>query len=253
MNAVSTAIHDTAVSIVSISWGQAESGYTGQALSSFDQIFQDAVTLGKTVFVAAGDNGSSDGVSDGKNHVDFPASSPYVVGCGGTTLQASPDDSTIQSETVWNEDSAGLGATGGGVSDVFPLPDYQANAPVPTPQNPNGGRGVPDVSGDADPNTGYNVLIDGANQVIGGTSAVAPLYAGLFARINEGLQAQKLPRVGFLNPRLYRSANAFNDVTSGNNGAFQAGPGWDAASGLGSPNGSSLLTDLSQAVGQSLA
>jgi kumamolisin len=253
MNAVSTAIHDTAVSIVSISWGQAESGYTGQALSSFDQIFQDAVTLGKTVFVAAGDNGSSDGVSDGKNHVDFPASSPYVVGCGGTTLQASPDDSTIQSETVWNEDSAGLGATGGGVSDVFPLPDYQANAPVPTPQNPNGGRGVPDVSGDADPNTGYNVLIDGANQVIGGTSAVAPLYAGLFARINEGLQAQKLPRVGFLNPRLYRSANAFNDVTSGNNGAFQAGPGWDAASGLGSPNGSSLLTDLSQAVGQSPA
>jgi kumamolisin len=246
MDAVSTAIQDTDVSIVSISWGQAESEYTGQTLSSFNQIFQDAVTLGKTVFVAAGDNGSSDGVSDGQNHVDFPASSPYVVGCGGTTLEASPDDSTIESETVWNEESTGLGATGGGVSDVFPLPSYQANANVPAPQNPSGGRGVPDVSGDADPDTGYNVLIDGTNQVIGGTSAVAPLYAGLFARINEGLRAQNLPRVGFVNPALYQFANAFNDVTTGNNGAFQAGPGWDAASGLGSPNGTSLLADLSE-------
>jgi kumamolisin len=245
MDAVSTAIQDSEVSIVSISWGQAESEYTAQALTSFNEIFQDAVVLGKTVFVASGDNGSSDGVTDGQNHVDFPASSPYVVGCGGTTLEASSDDSTILSETVWNEEAQGLGATGGGVSDVFPLPDYQTNANVPAPQNPNGGRGVPDVSGNADPDTGYNVLIDGAAQVIGGTSAVAPLYAALFARINEALQGQNLPRVGFVNPQLYQFPDAFNDITSGNNGAFQAGPGWDAASGLGSPNGDSLLADLS--------
>src|SRR5271165_6500327 len=244
MDAVSTAIQDTEVTIVTISWGEAESEYTAQTLSSFNEIFQDAVTLGKTVFVASGDDGSSDGVTDGQNHVDFPASSPYVVGCGGTTLEASADDTRIVSETVWNEEAEGLGATGGGVSDVFPLPDYQANANVPAPQNPNGGRGVPDVCGDADPETGYDVLIDGAMQVIGGTSAVAPLYAGLFARINEALQAQNLPRVGFVNPQLYEFPGAFNDITSGNNGAFQAGPGWDAASGLGSPNGNSLLADL---------
>jgi kumamolisin len=245
MDAVSTAIQDTEVSIVTISWGEAESEYTAQTLTSFNEIFAEAVTLGKTVFVASGDNGSSDGVADGQNHVDFPSSSPYVVGCGGTTLEASADDSTIVSETVWNEEAAGLGATGGGVSDVFPLPDYQANANVPAPQNPNGGRGVPDVSGDADPDTGYTVLIDGTMQVIGGTSAVAPLYAGLFARINEALRAQNLPRAGFVNPQLYNFPGAFNDITIGNNGAFQAGPGWDAASGLGSPNGNSLLADLS--------
>src|SRR3984957_11309661 len=145
MDAVSTGVQDTDVSIISISWGEAESEYTAQTLDASHQIFQDAVTLGKTVFVASGDNGSSDGVNDGENHVDFPASSPYVVGCGGTTLQASPDDSAIESETVWNEESTGLGATGGGVSDVFPLPSYQANANVPAPQNPSGGRGVPDV------------------------------------------------------------------------------------------------------------
>jgi kumamolisin len=245
MDAVSTAIQDSEVSIISISWGEAESEYSTQTLNSFNQIFQDAVTLGKTIFVASGDNGSSDGVSDGQNHVDFPASSPYVVGCGGTTLEASTSGSTIESETVWNEDAQGEGATGGGVSNVFALPTYQANANVPAPQNSKGGRGVPDVSGDADPETGYNVLIDGSSQVIGGTSAVAPLYAGLFARINEALRGQNLPRVGFVNPQLYQFPDAFNDITSGNNGAFQAGPGWDAATGLGSPNGGSLLADLS--------
>jgi kumamolisin len=245
MDAVSNAIQDSEVSIISISWGEAESEWTAQTLNAFNQLFQDAVTLGKTIFVASGDNGSTDGVTDGQNHVDFPASSPYVVGCGGTTLEASANGSAIESETVWNEDAQGEGATGGGVSDVFPLPTYQANANIPAPQNSNGGRGVPDVSGDADPETGYSVLVDGATQVIGGTSAVAPLYAGLFARINEALRGQNKPRVGFVNPQLYQFPDAFNDITSGNNGAFQAGPGWDAATGLGSPNGNSLLTDLS--------
>jgi len=168
-----------------------------------------------------------------------------VVGCGGTRLEASSNGATIESETVWNDTAEGLGATGGGVSDVFSLPEYQANANVPPPQNPNGGCGVPDVSGDADPDTGYNVLIDGSSEVIGVTSAVAPLYAGLFARINEALLAQDLPRVGFVNPKLYQFPVAFHDITMGNNGAFQVGPGWDAATGLGSPIGTSLLADLS--------
>jgi kumamolisin len=238
--------------LISISWGQSESGWTAQALNSFDQAFQSAGLMGKTVFVAAGDNGSSDGVDDGNNHVDFPASSPNVVACGGTKLIAAPGNSSIASETVWNEQAQGLGATGGGVSNSFPLPAYQKNADVPGPTNPNGGRGVPDVAGDADPVTGYNVLIDGTNTVSGGTSAVAPLYAGLFARINEALVSAGKSRAGFVNAQLYQSGNAFNDITSGNNGAFSAGPGWDPTTGLGSPNGAPLLAALSRASGARL-
>ena len=249
LDAISSAVHDPDVSLISISWGQAESGWTAQALKSFDQAFQSAALMGKTVFAAAGDNGSSDGVNDGKNHVDFPASSPNVVACGGTTLIASSDNSSITSETVWNEQTQGLGATGGGVSDSFPLPDYQKSANVPPPANPNGGRGVPDVAGDADPVTGYNVLVDGSSTVSGGTSAVAPLYAGLFARINEALVSAGKPRAGFVNAQLYQSASAFNDITSGNNGSFSAGPGWDPTTGLGSPDGVQLLAALRQAGG----
>jgi kumamolisin len=244
LDAISSAVHDPDVTLISISWGQSESGWTAQALSSFDQAFQSAGLMGKTVFVAAGDNGSSDGVADGNNHVDFPASSPNAVGCGGTKLIAAPGNSSIASETVWNEQAQGLGATGGGVSDSFPIPAYQKNANVPAPTNANGGRGVPDVAGDADPVTGYNVLIDGTSTVSGGTSAVAPLYAGLFARINEALVRAGKPRAGFVNAQLYQNGNTFNDITSGNNGAFSAGPGWDPTTGLGSPNGAPLLAAL---------
>ncbi|MDE2449691.1 MAG: S8/S53 family peptidase, partial [Gammaproteobacteria bacterium] len=187
LDAVTTAIHDDVrkPSVVSISWGGPESTWTQQSMSAMDQAFQAAAAMGVTVCIAAGDSGSTDGVTDGNNHVDFPASSPNVVACGGTKLIAAPGNSSIASETVWNEQAQGLGATGGGVSDSFPLPAYQKNANVPGPTDPSGGRGVPDVAGDADPVTGYNVLIDGTNTVSGGTSAVAPLYAGLFARINE--------------------------------------------------------------------
>jgi kumamolisin len=249
LDAIGSAVHDPDVKLISISWGQPESGWTAQALNSFDQAFQSAGLMGKTVFVAAGDSGSSDGVDDGSNHVDFPASSPSVVACGGTKLIATPDNSSIASETVWNEQAQGLGATGGGVSNSFPLPAYQKNANVPGPTNPSGGRGVPDVAGDADPTTGYNVLVDGTKTVSGGTSAVAPLYAGLFARINEALVSAGKPRAGFVNAQLYQNGNAFNDITSGNNGAFSAGPGWDPTTGLGSPNGVPLLAALSRAGG----
>ena len=196
------------------------------------------------MFVAAGDDGSSDGQTDGANHVDFPASSPYVVGCGGTTLEANIASTTITSEVVWNEEASGEGATGGGVSDYFPKPNYQSNVNVPPPQTQGGGRGVPDVAGDADPVTGYQVLIDGNSIVIGGTSAVAPLYAGLFAQINQALVGHGKSRAGFVNPALYQNPTAFHDITSGNNGAFSAGPGWDPCTGLGSPNGTSILNAL---------
>jgi len=245
LDAITTAVHDNTnqPSAISISWGSAESQWTPQAMTNFDDAFQAAAAMGVTVCVASGDNGSSDGVNDGNNHVDFPASSSFALGCGGTTLQTSNEQ--IVSETVWNDLPNG-GATGGGVSNVFPLPTWQDGFDVPSPSVQGGGRGVPDVSGDADPNTGYNILVDGESAVIGGTSAVAPLWAALVARINQ----QMGKPIGFLNPLIYAQAveaSGFHDITQGNNGAFSAGPGWDACTGLGSPDGAPLAASLTGA------
>ena len=245
LNAITTAVHDSTnnPSVVSISWGGPESSWTQQAMTSMDEAFQSAAAMGVTVCVAAGDDGSTDGVTDGLNHVDFPASSPNVLACGGTQLVASGN--TITNETVWNELANNEGATGGGISDVFTLPSWQAGVGVPPSANPNAnvGRGVPDVAGDADPTSGYVTLVDGNPDVIGGTSAVAPLFAGLIALINESVGKP----AGFINPLLYRNASTaqdFNDITSGNNGAYSAGHGWDACSGLGSPIGTQIAAAL---------
>jgi kumamolisin len=245
LNAITTAVHDSTnnPSVVSISWGGPESSWTQQAMTSMDEAFQSAAAMGVSVCVAAGDDGSTDGVTDGLNHVDFPASSPNVLACGGTELVASGD--SITSETVWNELANNEGATGGGISDVFPLPSWQNGAGVPPSANPskNVGRGVPDVTGDADPTTGYVTRVDGNPDVIGGTSAVAPLWAGLIALINQSIGKP----VGFINPLLYQDAakaRDLNDITSGSNGAYSAGPGWDACSGLGSPIGTQVAAAL---------
>jgi kumamolisin len=242
-DAITTAVHDATnkPSVISISWGGPESSWTAQAAAALDAACQSAAALGVTITVAAGDNGSSDGATG--NNVDFPASSPHVLACGGTKLDA--DGATIVSEVVWNETANNEGATGGGVSTLFALPSWQANAKVPAPSVSTGGRGVPDVAGDADPTTGYTIRVDGETTVIGGTSAVAPLWAGLVAVANEQLGTQ----VGFINPAIYASkaASAFNDITQGNNGAFSAGPGWDACTGLGSPIASKLIPLLAPA------
>lgn len=241
LDAITTAIHDTTnhPNIVSISWGGPESTWTAQSTTNFDDAFTAAAALGVTVTIAAGDDGSSDGETDGLAHVDFPASSPHVIACGGTSVKAS--GTSLSSETVWNEGSSG-GATGGGISDVFALPSWQSGAGVPPSANAGKrvGRGVPDVAGDADPNTGYNVVVDGEQSVFGGTSAVAPLWAGLIARLNE----KRTTPLGFLNPALYADPSAFRDVTQGDNGAYSAKTGWDACTGLGSPNGTALATAL---------
>ncbi len=241
-DAISTAIHDSTndPSVISISWGGPESSWSQTAVHSMDTTCQSAAALGISITVASGDNGSTDGATG--NTVDFPASSPHVLACGGTALTAS--NGTRKSEVVWNDQSNGGGATGGGVSKLFTLPTWQANAGVPAPASSKGGRGVPDVAGDAAPGTGYQTLVDGQQEVVGGTSAVAPLWAGLIALLNQQLGA----KVGFLNPKLYPLAHsAFFDVTSGSNGAFNAGPGWDACTGLGSPDGQALLTALKSA------
>jgi len=247
LNAITKAVHDKThkPSIISISWGGPESSWTPAAMTQMDKAFQSAAALGVTVTVAAGDDGSTDGVNDRLQHVDFPASSPNVLACGGTHLLAS--GSTITSETVWNELPNG-GATGGGISDFFDPPTYQNGlGNALRSKNPGGriGRGVPDVSGDADPSSGYTVLVDGQEGPIGGTSAVAPLWAGLVALLNEELGTP----VGFLNPLLYQNAEkgGFRDVVSGNNGAYDAGTGWDACTGLGTPIGTALAAVLSPA------
>jgi kumamolisin len=256
VDAINDAIHDTTnkPSVISISWGSPESGWTDQAFQAMDQAFQAAASVGVTVCVAAGDNGSSDGVTDGLAHVDFPASDPYVLACGGTLLAGSGHQ--ISSEVVWNESMNS--ATGGGVSDKFPLPTWQANIGVPPSANADKrvGRGVPDVAGDADPQSGYQIRVDGQDTVIGGTSAVAPLWSALIALLNQKRGGQSL---GFLNSTLYQNYQALlqdkglNDITQGNNGAYSAGPGWDACCGLGSPNGTNLATALASLSGQKVA
>jgi kumamolisin len=244
-DAISKAVHDTVrkPSIISISWGGPEDQWTQQARDAMNTALQDAAAMGVTVTVAAGDDGSTDGVKDGKQHVDFPASSPFALACGGTKLTAQGNQ--ILTEEVWNELSKNEGATGGGVSTAFPIAAYQNNAGVVKNVDSGfAGRGVPDVSGVADPETGYQVRVNGQNQVIGGTSAVAPLWAGLVARLNQ----QFGQTVGFVNPKLYAaSVSSFHSVVNGNNGAYKAGPNWDACTGLGSPNGVALGSALMHA------
>jgi kumamolisin len=249
LDAIATAIHDPirAPSVVSISWGAPEPNWTRQALRAYDEVFQDAAALGVTVCCASGDGGSGDGVGDGRAHVDFPASSPHVLACGGTTLEAAHD--RVTREVAWN-DGAGGGATGGGISDVFARPAYQQSAGLPGSANGSrfDGRGVPDVAGNADPETGYRIRVDGFETVLGGTSAVAPLWAALVALANARLAT----RLGHVNPQLYAAAAAgrgsgghgFRDITSGDNGAYPARPGWDACTGLGSPDGATIFTPL---------
>ena len=247
LDAINAAIHDTVrrPSVISISWGGAESEWTSQALNAFNAAFHDAALLGITVCAAAGDDGSTDGEQDGKSHVDFPASSPWVLACGGTRLIGS--NGQIQSETVWNDGTNG-GATGGGVSTHFSKPAYQNNVNVPTPKGSGNttGRGVPDVAGNADPVTGYKIFVDGQEGVVGGTSAVAPLWAGLIALFNAELGKN----VGWFNPTIYSTFaqhKALRDITSGTNGAYKAGTGWDACTGYGTPNGQAMLNLLKPA------
>jgi kumamolisin len=239
LDAITQSVHDTQnqPSVISISWGSAEVNWTQQALDNFNEAFKTAAALGVSICAASGDSGSRDGETDGKVHVDFPASSPFVLACGGTKLEVTAN--TISNETVWH--ASADSASGGGVSSYFALPDYQEGVKVPLEIGTQfKGRGLPDVAGDADPDTGYKVLVDGQEMVIGGTSAVAPLMAGLIARINE----QQGKPAGFLHPRLYADPAACRDITDGNNittssnTGYTAGEGWDACTGLGVWSGS---------------
>jgi kumamolisin len=247
LDAVTTAVHASPTpTAVSISWGGPEPSWSRQSLTAMDDAFQDAAALGVTITAAAGDSGSSDNPqnSGGPAQVDFPASSPHALACGGTTLVGDLTSNKILSEVVWNEISQGEGAGGGGISKAFPVPSWQASAATPAVLT---GRGVPDVCGNADPVSGYEIIVAGRQQPIGGTSAVAPLWAGLIARLAQAAGR----KFGLLQPLIYVGAipgaghQGFNDITRGSNGAYSAGPGWDACSGLGSPIGGTLLSIVS--------
>lgn len=241
IDGVKAAVHDRrhALSVLSMSWGHPETEWSASARSAMTEVFHEAAALGIAVCASAGDEGASAGLPAGLA-VEFPASSPYVLACGGTRLLAARG--RITGEVVWNDLAGGFGATGGGVSVAFARPGYQRHAAVPAGSARRRGRGVPDVAGNADPETGYRVRVDGRWLRLGGTSAVAPLWAGLIARLNQGLGR----RLGFLVPQLYKhqGSDAFRPVLRGGNGGYGAGRGWNACTGLGTPRGRALLARL---------
>jgi kumamolisin len=216
---------------ISISWGGPEDQWSAASIAQFNDAFIKAAQAGITVTAAAGDSGSGDG--EPGQHVDFPASSPYVLACGGTTITAA----SSRTEVVWNDGQGD--ATGGGVSALFALPSWQRSANIP------GGkfRGVPDVAGNADPNTGWIVIVDGQETTIGGTSAVAPMWAALSVCLSQALGRN----VGFMNPQLYSVAGWARDITSGNNGTYVARAGYDCCTGEGVPVGTRLLAAMQPA------
>lgn len=254
IDAVKAAAHDAVrrPSVISISWGGAEDPdgeVSKQFLDGLNEAIHDAGLMGITVCIAAGDDGSADmGAGwDGQPHTDFPASSPFALACGGTKLQAS--STGITSEVVWNEGRRG-GAGGGGISNFYPRPPYQTGIAMPKSPSGKQGRGVPDLAGNADPATGYQIFQDRKRSTVGGTSAVAPLMAGLIALINQRLTRKFGRTAGFINPLIYSAGAAavFRDIDQGNNdiegnlnGKYKAGRGWDACTGLGVADGKKLL------------
>ncbi len=248
ISAISSAIHDreNRPSALSISWSISEAAWRSNQMvvGAFEEVLKDAAMLGVTVCCAGGDYGATSECHDGRAWVDYPSSSPYILACGGTTLYGA--DAHAFAEVAWNTLAIQGQATGGGISELFPLPDWQKRASVPPSINIGGriGRGVPDVASLGDPLTGYFVRVDGTNNVMAGTSSGAPLWCGLIARISERLGT----RLGYLNPLLYEIAKqgVFRDIVSGNNGGYRAAPGWDACTGLGRPIGSRLLEALAK-------
>lgn len=263
ITALDAAMQDQAndPSVVSVSWGYAEDAliWTEQAMTQVNETLKDAANLGITVCIAAGDDGSSDGITDGSAHVDFPASSPFVLAVGGTTI---PTKGGPLPDIVWKEGD-GLradngGSTGGGVSSVFARPPWQESLTV-TSVNPGAilGRCVPDISANADwVASPYLLVVDGQAQGNGGTSAATPLVASLVALMNAARGPGK--RVGYLTPVLYQNgvgqkvsvgSVACSDVASGDNttahsGGYSAASGYDAASGWGTPIGAQLLKSI---------
>jgi kumamolisin len=215
--------------VLSISWGADETAWGTDNADQTETAAQSAADSGLAIFAASGDNSSSDG--DVGANVDLPSACPHIIGCGGTTK-------TPFSEVVWGDGTPNGRGTGGGYSTLFSPPDFQIGAP-PSPGQP--GRMVPDVAANANPDTGYLIVVNGQEIQIGGTSAVAPFYAGLFAAFGRQL--------GFVLPNLWQNPEAFEDVIQGSNGSFNASVGPDPCTGLGVPIGQALASLFSRGGG----
>ena len=242
LNGLARAIYSDNISptVITTSYGSREDSWTLQAMNAINDLLADAKALNITVCCASGDLGFTDGDPAGRPHVDFPASSPHVLGCGGTTMTRGPGKQASLIEVVWDEPGTGLGS-GGGESTFFDKPDWQQKRQDPELEKLTM-RGVPDVAGFADPDDGLSISVSGQTVLVGGTSADAPLWAGLIARINQKLGKP----VGYLNSLLYLgvSPDAFVDIKQGGNSEWKAAPGWDACTGLGRPRGVVLLEEL---------
>jgi kumamolisin len=228
--------------VVSVSWGSAEKFWTPDERDAMQAVLADAKRLHVSVLFAAGDELATSGLSDGKVHVWFPASSPYALACGGTQPTLAADNASIATETVWHQ---GLSGTGGGISDVFPVPDYQTGLALPASLNDGVvRRGVPDVACAAAANPGYRIVVNGNETVKDGTSAATPLWAALIAMAN----AQRGAPLGFANAALYANRALFRPIVEGNNKfngrGYDAGPNWNACTGLGVPKGSDIIAAL---------
>lgn len=228
-------------SVLSCSWGISEAEVDAAYVGALDRIFQLAALRGISICYSSGDKGADS--QDGRPTVDYPASSPHVLSCGGTTLLPR---NLGKPESAWYEPMGSVVlATGGGFSRFFPRPDWQRGVP----KSPGGKarRGLPDVAGKADYASGYDLLLAGRQTLGGGTSSAAPMWAGLLARFNQALGT----RVGWITPLLYRPqlAQRLNDIVVGQNGVYKAAPGWDATTGWGTPDGEALLRALGRKKG----
>lgn len=203
--------------VLSVSWGAPEKNWPRATLTSLETTIATAATKGLVVFASAGDFSSSDGGTG--NNVDGPACCPHVVACGGTTKFTT-------TETVWGTGTSTDGGTGGGYSTIFPVQSFQIGAPT------GPGRMVPDISANADPNTGYTIVVGGYQYIIGGTSAVSPLYSGFFAACGK--------KLGFITPKLWQNQSSFIDIKTGSIGGYSAKVGPDACTGLGVPKGAAI-------------
>jgi subtilase family serine protease len=236
---------DNKAKSISVSWGIGEQHASTSSMNSLHTIFQQYATQGQSIFCASGDNGAYD--SGGSTlEVDSPANDPYVTGVGGTHLNLS--GSSYSSESVWANSSNKTGG-GGGLSKIYAMPSYQSGTGVQNSYS-NGKRQVPDVSADADPSTGYSIYSQGSWTVVGGTSAAAPLWAGIAALNNQYAAANGKGNLGQANTTLYKMFNTtqtyapYHDVTSGNNLYYPATSGYDMASGIGTPNAYNLIRDI---------
>ena len=246
---------DNVAKQISTSWGSPEAQEDPATLQAEYAIFQQMAAQGQTIYAAGGDQGAFD---DGTNlGVDDPASQPFVCGVGGTQLSTAGAGGAYVSETTWNAGTAAAGAGGGGISRVWPLPDYQQGVISAASGGSGTMRNVPDVALNADPDTGYAIYYKGGWHVYGGASCAAPLWAGFTALVNQQRVANGGGVLGPANAALYHAATAdgytvysslFHDIADGsNNLRYTAVGGYDLATGLGSFNGANLLAALSSA------